>query len=523
MVAQLQPKASPHQPPAPQLNDKPPIRNYWPYYQRQSISLTILAQILATTVLGGSLLITGIGTDRLEFWLIIMAALVASSLINIFIMLLIVAPFRDVLTAITRMAGEPTDEALPNPNARNYEKHGFGTLLQYLYALPSATHSDSNEAQSVERFEAALRRIRGGIAILDESGQLLYATDGVPQTIDSDGNAHLELVFDSRETISEWLASVAQHEVHADRIWLRVPDKLVGEENRRIYNISASYEQGSSAPLTLLFFDNSDYYQPEDDQLDFIAFAAHELRGPVTVIRGYLDVFAQEIAGQPGQQETELLLSRLIVSANRLGNYISNILNVSRYDRRHLQVHLSEQSLAAIYDSIRDDMSLRASSQNRKLSVNIPPDLPTVAADPNTLSEVFANLIDNAIKYSHEGGTVTISANEDRGMVRVDVIDRGIGMPKNVMRNLFHKFYRSHRSRETVAGTGIGLYITKAIIESHGGTIEVQSEEGKGTTFRFTVPIYATVADQLAARDDGSLGLITNPQATISNHAKYRG
>jgi signal transduction histidine kinase len=103
------------------------------------------------------------------------------------------------------------------------------------------------------------------------------------------------------------------------------------------------------------------------------------------------------------------------------------------------------------------------------------------------------------------------------------VTDNGIGIPANVVGNLFHKFYRSHRSRETVAGTGIGLYICKAIIESHGGKIGVTSTEGVGSTFSFTVPTYASVAEKLQANDYTNAGLISSSDGWIKNHSKYSG
>lgn len=215
-------------------------------------------------------------------------------------------------------------------------------------------------------------------------------------------------------------------------------------------------------------------------------------------------------------------MKRLIVSANRLSGYINNILNTSKYDRRHLQIHLAEERLGDIYDTIRDDMALRASSQNRLLSVTIPSDLPTIAADRSSLSEVISNLIDNALKYSNEGGAVAVSARlKDPATVEVSIQDNGIGMPSNVVGNLFHKFYRSHRSRETVAGTGIGLYICKAIVESHGGTIGVSSIEGQGSTFSFTVPTYASVADKLQANDHTNAGLIKSSDGWIKNHSRF--
>jgi two-component system phosphate regulon sensor histidine kinase PhoR/two-component system sensor histidine kinase VicK len=95
-------------------------------------------------------------------------------------------------------------------------------------------------------------------------------------------------------------------------------------------------------------------------------------------------------------------------------------------------------------------------------------------------------------------------------------------MPESVVGNLFQKFYRSHRSRETVAGTGIGLYITKAIVESNGGKISVRSEDGKGSTFTVSLPIYSTVADKLKAGDNSNEGLISEGNGWIKNHSMYR-
>jgi len=323
-------------------------------------------------------------------------------------------------------------------------------------------------------------------------------------------------------TLAEWLKDCEEHAVHAEHTWQRVPNKLIGEENRKIYDITASYQKGSEAEVVLMLFEKTSEYQPEDDDLDFIAFAAHELRGPITVIRGYLDVLSDELQDKLEGDQAELL-NRLTVSASRLSSYVNNILNASRYDRRHLKVHLREDTIQDIYSTIDDDMQLRAASQNRLLSVHFPDNLPTVAADRASISEVMSNLIDNAIKYSNEGGMVNITATLDGDFVKVSVQDFGIGMPASVVSSLFHKFYRSHRSRETVAGTGIGLYISKAIVESHGGKIEVRSIEGEGSTFEFTLPVYSTVADKLG-NNNSNEGLIEHSESGwIKNHAMYRG
>ena len=332
----------------------------------------------------------------------------------------------------------------------------------------------------------------------------------------------MALDFLNEPSISDWLHEISNEKIKAERRWQRISTNPDVIQKTRIFDIVASFEKGAAAETVIFLIDKSEGYLPEEEDLNFISFAAHELRGPITVIRGYLDIINEEFAGRLQGDERQLL-DRLVVSSNRLSSYIDNILNVARYDRHHLKVYLLEDTVANIYASIADDMQLRASTQHRMLSVNIPDDLPTVAADHGSIGEVIGNLIDNAIKYSFEGGSVTVSAEKKGDFVEVSVADNGIGMPANVVDNLFHKFYRSHRSREAVAGTGIGLYICKAFVESHGGSIIARSRENEGSVFSFTLPIYATVKDKLL--EDGQLNnqLIRKGGGWIKNHAMYKG
>ena len=503
------------------------VRDYWPLVWRHSVIITILMEVVLTLIVAFALLFAGFNFSSFGFILIIITVIVTSIGVNILLLGVVMQPLRDLSAALTHASGEVSDVQPPNPMARRYHFEGLQPLLQLIYTMSTASHtSSSSPAKSVpNNIERALDQSSAGIIICDETGAVTYASRHAPIAEGTDGSPRIQLLFEKEAEFEIWLEDCRHRQVHSEHVWLRVPDQILGHEDRRIYDITATYEKDSTAPVVLAAFDRTDYYQPEDDQLDFISFAAHELRGPVTVIRGYLDVFKEEL-GQPNASaaEQQALLSRLIVSANRLSGYISNILNSSRYDRRHLNLHLREQHVDQIYAGITDDMSLRASTQSRLLSVQIPPDLPTVAADTSSISEALSNLIDNAIKYSNEGGQVSVTASVEGDFVRVNVTDQGIGMPSNVVSSLFHKFYRSHRSRETVAGTGIGLYITKAIIESHGGTIEVKSEEGRGSTFSFLLPIYATVADKLAQSGNSNKAVVrTEQNGWIKNHTKIRG
>lgn len=499
------------------------IRDYWPRYKKRAMIACVVMQLIVTFAIVGALVASEAMRVDVVLLVVAIAIFAATTGLNIILVSLLLTPLQNLSYALTHIAGEPTTTTPPNPNATRFSTDGFNLLLQLLYELGAKDSPAAIKKSDLSVLEKALAETKAGLVVLDHNRQIVYANKAAPVRINTNNQPELELVFDDqRETLSQWLNDRENSDVHADRLWQRVPNKLVGEEGRRIFDIAASYEKGSEAETVLVFHDYSNHYQPEDDDLDFIAFAAHELRGPITVIRGYLDVFGDELEDKLDGEQRELL-RRLVVSANRLSSYVNNILNASRYDRRHLQVHLVEERLQNVYAMIADDMAERARSQNRLLSVNFSDDLPTIAADHGSLSEVIGNLIDNAIKYSNEGGTVNVTARVQGDFVIVSVEDHGIGMPGNVVSNLFHKFYRSHRSRETVAGTGIGLYISKAIVESHGGQISVKSTVGEGSTFEFSVPIYATVADKLAGSDNKNSGLISQGEGWIKNHSMYRG
>lgn len=422
---------------------------------------------------------------------------------------------------ITHASNQPNNVMLPNLNGTRHEKTGYKQMITTLYDLAlEQSKTDNPHKSSTQRLEL-LDRLPCGVIALDSDRNVLYANHAAP-IVAADKTSHLQLVFEGDNTLDNWLAHVEASQVGASKLWSRVQNALPGKPERRLFDVFASYQKNGKDDIETIIVtvDRTDDYSRDEENMDFIALAAHELRGPVTVIHGYLDILRREL--ELSTQQTALF-DRLEVSASRLSGYISNILNASKYDRRHLKLHLHEDRLASVYQTVADDLSLRAKTQNRLLQVQIPTDLPTIAADRTSLSEVMANFVDNAIKYSNEGGCVSITAKTEGDFVCFSVTDQGIGMPASVVSNLFTKFYRSHRSRASVAGTGLGLYISKVIVESHGGSVSVKSQEGEGSTFSCLIPIYSTVKDKLLANGHENKGFVKTGSGWIKNHAAYRG
>lgn len=510
-------------------NETKKANHFWISFHKKATILFVFIQIILIAITGAALIfITELSVNSIRLWI----ALIIIFLVNIFVSSIIfkylIKPTRELMGATLHILGQPTDLVVPDINNRRNIDSGFSDAIKAILDTP-AIQTEDEKTSEIEKIKSQLMLLTEildtttcGFAAIDSNHKISYSNKATPSHVNTDGATELNLLFNGVDTLDAWIKNCEETAVHAERIWTRVPDSLPSTEERRFFDVVASYQKGRTAETVLALIDRTSLYTVDEENLDFLSFAAHELRGPITVIRGYLDVLEVEMANQFIGDQHELF-RRLIVSSNRLSGYIDNILNTSRYDRRHLKVNLKESTVSAVYDIIKDDMQLRAGSQNRLLAADIPADLPTIAVDASSMSEVMGNLIDNAIKYSNEGGSINVTAKVNGDFVDVLVKDHGIGMPENVVNNLFQKFYRSHRSRETVAGTGIGLYISKAIVESHGGRISVLSEDGKGSTFIISLPIYATVADKLQTGDNSNEGLISEGKGWIKNHSMYRG
>ncbi len=517
------------------------IADYYPHFRKRVLGWLITAQLLIISLTLGVTygLLQIIHGPNLFIALVIAGALFFcfEIIVSILTFETITEPVRIIASAVNHVSKQLTDLPPPDINQRKFEKSGLKALVQTIYNLALNAPEIPNSIPTADNLEARqklntasstsantlLESIPCGIIGLNKAGEIAFSNKLAPVRISAAGSSELELSFEHDGELNTWRSEAESGKLRDQKTWSRIADKLPEETDRRIFDVIANYEKDSASgyDTVIITIDRTNDYATAEEDMDFIALAAHELRGPITVIRGYLDVLRDELSPLMQPDQTELI-DRLNVSANRLSGYINNILNVSRYDRRHLQLHLHEDKLNEIVDSLKSDLDMRARTQNRLLSYTVPTDLPTVAADRNSLSEVISNLVDNAIKYSNDGGQIIVSAITKGDFVECTVQDFGIGIPGNVVQNLFSKFYRSHVSRQTVAGTGLGLYISKAIIESHGGQIWVSSTEGQGSIFGFTLPVYSTVADKLLANDNDNQGIIVTAHGWIKNHSMVR-
>ena len=237
---------------------------------------------------------------------------------------------------------------------------------------------------------------------------------------------------------------------------------------------------------------------------------------------GQIEAFQEELAGKI-PPELEDFMKKMAVSAGQLSTFVNTILNVSRIDNNQLELQLHKASWADILQSSVANLRTRAEVRGITLDLQIDGELPPVGVDRVSITEVLNNLVDNAIKYSGSSDKIVLHAYVTRdGAVETTIQDFGVGIPESAVPHIFEKFYRNHRNRAQVGGTGLGLYLAKVIVGAHGGHIWVRSHEGEGTTFGFTILPYTQVAGAHKNGDNESADIVRSTHGWIKNHSMYR-
>jgi len=236
---------------------------------------------------------------------------------------------------------------------------------------------------------------------------------------------------------------------------------------------------------------------------DLISFVSHELQNPLSALDGFISLLTTDATHLSA--ESNSYIQQIDRLAKRMQYLVADFLNISRIeaDRPLFMAWetIHSNRLQRLTDNIIELQ--RRDTPSHNLITDIPDKLPPLRADRHKLEEILTNLISNAIKFSSHGGTVKMAAQAEGDFVRISVSDEGIGISDQQMPHLFQRFRRLHENEQKrISGTGVGLFLCKHLVEAHGGTIEVESEPGAGSTFSFTIPI--ADADQQGQSEDAS-------------------
>lgn len=419
--------------------------------------------------------------------------------------------------------GQTTELKLPgifSSIASNLDKAG-NKMQELVSRTQTETEVISAEAN---RLRMILNSIKDGVLAVDSNKHIILfnkaASDITGLNTEQVAGRHLNDVVPLQKNkhlvVSEWFDECIDTDMQQNN-WDNVTFKTNEGENLSL-DVEALYigTDPNGVRMLITFHNRTEEQQIEDMKVDFVALAAHELRTPVTIINGYLEILDQEVGPQLDPEHKEHI-RKLEVSASQLSGSINNILHVSRIEHGELNINPEVSSWPEVVKPVVDELRNKARSQNKKLVLNIEKNLPQVSVDKVSINEVITNLIDNAIKYSHRGQQITVNVYRGENTVITEVVDQGVGMPENTISKLFTKFYRSHRTKTSHRGTGLGLYMSKSIIEAHGGRIWVESVEDRGSTFGFELP----QVDKNGQDSDNNI--TKGVHGWIKNHSLYRG
>lgn len=267
---------------------------------------------------------------------------------------------------------------------------------------------------------------------------------------------------------------------------------LQREDDRLIVKVRVNPitdHDGNYVGRVVVIRDITSEYEIAQMKNEFVSTVSHELRTPLTSIKGYVDLILDGDAGEINEIQREFL-GIVKENSDRLVELINDMLDISRIESGRIHLKVEPQYVPDLIAGAIDTFRAVLSQAEREVVLDVPNDLPLVAADSDRVRQVLINLVSNALKYSPAGGTITVSAEKAGDSVRIAVSDEGLGISAEDQRLLFTKFYRvdSAMTRE-IGGTGLGLSICKSIIELLGGEIGADSELGHGSTFWFTLPV----------------------------------
>lgn len=342
------------------------------------------------------------------------------------------------------------------------------------------------------QLEATLGSLQEAVLIVDASNYILLANKAL-QAISARAATpiighRLELVLHSAEFLTY---------VEAVRLGKAQPQQEVEfVENGRTTWLEVTgttiQSQGSSrGPWTLfVLHDITKQKKLEAVRKDFVANVSHELRTPLSVIKGYVETL---VDGHPDipPSDQERFLKTIQRHTERLNSLLEDLLVLSRLESINPGLHRESVDLGKLLADIVDDYHGRPSAGGHQLELDVDPAIARLLIDPLKITQVVENLLDNALKYTPKGSRITLSARlQGLGEVLVMLRDNGPGIPEEDLPHLFERFYRvdKGRSREK-GGTGLGLSIVKHIVQLHGGRVWVESKQGQGTTFFFSLPL----------------------------------
>ncbi len=343
--------------------------------------------------------------------------------------------------------------------------------------------------------DAVIRSIAEGLVVVNSQGQVIMMNPAAEKLLGTSRKDKVgKSILDSPKE-DQLISFVKSKPDQEDR---EIELKSSQDESKKVLRASSAViENENGQPVGMVSVLSDITKQKELDRLkaNFVSSVSHELRTPLIAIEKSISLILTKTAGAI-TSEQEQFLTIADRNLKRLSRLINNLLDLSKLEAGKMQLKLGTVSLDVVITESVDGLANWAQSKSVSLVRQVDDGLPQVNIDSDRIVQVLTNLIGNAVKFTPERGTITVAARRTGDKeITVSVLDTGIGIPPESVNKVFDKFYQvGERVASDIHGTGIGLSISREIVELHGGKIWVESEKGQGTKFSFTVPVAAYVS-----------------------------
>lgn len=357
------------------------------------------------------------------------------------------------------------------------ELDDYDELLPFLKKIETQKRELAAQLAQIENrtttITAITRNMKEGLLLLDEGGSVLLANESVLE------------ILDTEHAVGRALAEVCRDAgfiAHAKACLGGEKAEMGMQINDRFYSVyfNPVLDGADIGGAVVLFIDITEHYAAETQRKEFSANVSHELKTPLTTIAALSEMIAD---GTAKDEDVRPFAGKIKTQSNRLMDIIDDIIKLSEFDEGAGPKDFARFNLYDAADTVIGSLQEKAAERNIALALRGDPQLWAVA-NLRMVDELLYNLVDNAIKYNRDGGSVTVFLSADDDQVTIAVEDSGIGIPGENIPRIFERFYRVDKSRsKKTGGTGLGLSIVKHIAEFHGGHVKVESKEGVGTIF----------------------------------------
>jgi two-component system phosphate regulon sensor histidine kinase PhoR len=370
----------------------------------------------------------------------------------------------------------------------------LGSLAKVINEMDIQFRNQMQEmSKEKDYLQTVLKGMMEGVLVVDGRGRILMVNDALRGLLslskDVSDKMPLEIIRNA-----ELEGAIRKAIQDGENIALELDLDKTGEKTIEVNVVSIlpsnkrmDEESEGIRGAIAVFHDITRLKQLEKIRQDFVANVSHELRTPLTTIKGYAETLLEGALKEDQAFQFVQVIKR---HTDRLTKIVEDLLMLSRIETKEFQLKMEAIPLRDIIDDVFEFVKEPAEKKEISLSRNEIPSSLAVQADRDYLEQILINLLDNAIKYTPEGGRVTVSAIEkDSKEIQFSVEDDGIGIPKEDLSRIFERFYRVDKGRsKEMGGTGLGLSIVKHLVQVHGGRVWVESQPGKGSTFYFTLP-----------------------------------